>query len=90
MMILVGNNPYKMNVGHFRFLSSRRTYTLPETKPANLHLKMEGWKTILSFWDGFLAGAMFVSGRVGSDNLRGFWRGSNRKIIDISGKWRQR
>ena len=25
---------------------------------------MAGWKTIVSFWDGFLAGAMLVSGRV--------------------------
>ena len=24
---------------------------------ASLHLKMDGWKTIVSFWDGFLAGA---------------------------------
>ena len=24
---------------------------------ASLHLKIDGWKTILSFWDGFLAGA---------------------------------
>ena len=25
---------------------------------------MDGWKTIVSFWDGFLAGAISVSGRV--------------------------
>ena len=24
---------------------------------------MDGWKTIVSFWDGFLVGAMLVSGR---------------------------
>ena len=24
--------------------------TLPETKPASLPLKIDGWKTILSFW----------------------------------------
>ena len=27
------------------------------------HLKMDDWKMIVSFWDGFLAGAMLVSGR---------------------------
>ena len=36
--------------------------TLPETKSS--HLKMDGWKTIVSFWYGFLAGAMLVSERV--------------------------
>ena len=24
--------------------------TLPETKPASLHLKMDDWNTIVSFW----------------------------------------
>ena len=39
--------------------------TLPETNIA-LHgtCKLCGWKTILSFWDGFLAGAMLISGSV--------------------------
>ena len=27
-------------------------------------MKLDCWKTIVSFWDGFLAGAMLVSGRV--------------------------
>ena len=36
--------------------------TLPETKKS--HLKMDGWKTIVSFWEGLLAGAMLVSGSV--------------------------
>ena len=28
------------------------------------HLKMDGWNTILSFWDDLSAGAMLASGRV--------------------------
>ena len=27
-------------------------------------LKMDGWKTILSFWDGLFSGAMLVAGTV--------------------------
>ena len=42
--------------------------TAPETKPASLHLKMDGWKTIVSFWGNFglFSGAnlLLVSGRV--------------------------
>jgi len=34
-------------------------YTLPEKLRS--HLKMDGWKTIVSYWDGFLAGVMLVS-----------------------------
>ena len=30
-------------------------FTLPETK--SWHLKMDGWNTIVSFWDGLLSGA---------------------------------
>ena len=33
-------------------------YTLPEKLRS--HLKMDGWKTIVSYWDGFLAGVMLV------------------------------
>ena len=33
---------------------------------ASLHLKMDGWNTILSFWDGLFSGAMLVSGRYGA------------------------
>ncbi len=36
--------------------------TLPETNSS--HLKFDGWKTILSFWDGLFSGAMLVSGSV--------------------------
>ena len=32
---------------------------------ASLHLKMDGWNTIVSFWDGLFSGAMLVSGSVG-------------------------
>ena len=35
---------------------------LPETNSSPL--KMDGWKTILSFWDGQFSGAMLVSGTV--------------------------
>ena len=35
--------------------------TLPKTK--NSPLKMDGWNTIVSFWDGLFSGAMLVSGR---------------------------
>ena len=38
---------------------------LPSLKlTASLHPKMDGWKMIVSFWDGSLAGAMLVSGSV--------------------------
>ena len=43
-------------------LSQTPNVTLPETNSS--HLKMDGWKTILSFWDGLFSGAMVVSGRV--------------------------
>ena len=42
--------------------------TLPETNSS--HLKNDGWKTILSFWDGLFSGAkMLVSGSVWLMNL---------------------
>ena len=28
---------------------------LPETKPASLHLKLDSWNTIVSFWDGLFS-----------------------------------
>ena len=31
------------------------TFTLPETNSS--HLKMDGWSTIVSFWDGLFSGA---------------------------------
>ena len=34
--------------------------TLPETDSS--HLKMDGWKTIVSFWDGLFSGVMLVLG----------------------------
>ena len=36
--------------------------TLPETNSSPL--KMDGWKTRPSFWDGNFSGAMLVSGSV--------------------------
>ena len=36
--------------------------TLPETNSSPL--KIDGWKTIVSFWDGPFSGAMLVLGRV--------------------------
>ena len=38
------------------------TITLPETN--SLLLKMDGWNTIVSFWDGLFSGVMLVSGSV--------------------------
>ena len=35
--------------------------TLPETNSS--HLKMDGWNTIASFWDGLFSGAFAVSFR---------------------------
>ena len=38
---------------------------------------MDGWKTIVSFWDGFLAGAMLVSGSVSYiDRVKIDWHSS--------------
>ena len=34
---------------------------------ASLHLKMDDWKTILSFWEGPFSGAMFILARVTHD-----------------------
>ena len=39
-----------------------KSTTLPETN--SLHLKMDGWNTIVSFCDGLFSGAMLVSWRV--------------------------
>ena len=39
------------------------TFTLPETN--SLHLKMDGWNTILSFWEGLFSGDMLVLGCFG-------------------------
>jgi len=41
---------------------SKNRGTLPETNSS--HLKMDGWNTIVSFWDGLFSGAMLVSGSV--------------------------
>ena len=40
--------------------------TLPETNIS--HLKMDGWKSIVSFWDGLFSGAMLVLGSVTPTN----------------------
>ena len=42
-------------------------FTLPETNSS--HLKMDGWKTIVSFWEGLFSGAMLVLGRVYFEHL---------------------
>ena len=39
-------------------------FTLPETN--SLHLKMDGWNTILSYWDGLFSGVFAVSFREGT------------------------
>ncbi len=56
-------------------LKSRRIWTvhgpranlwnhLPSLKPTFSDLKMDGWKTIVSSWEGLFSGAMLVLGRV--------------------------
>ena len=54
--------------GHFRVRFSTiydEFGILPSLKlTASLHLKMDGWNTILSFWDCLFSGAMLVLGRV--------------------------
>ena len=52
--------------------------TLPETNSSPL--KMDGWNTIVSFWDGLFSGAMLVSGRVSHcfapyELTKGKWHG---------------
>ena len=41
----------------------KKTHTLPETNVFS-PLKIHGWNTIVSFWDGLFSGAMLVSGSV--------------------------
>ena len=48
-----------------RCLMNHRRSTLPETNSS--HLKIDGWKTIVSFWgpwDGLFSGATLCSGNV--------------------------
>ena len=44
-----------------------KPYTLPETN--GLHVKMDGWNTIVSFWDDLFAGAFAVSFREGNFDI---------------------
>ena len=37
---------------------------IPSMKLTFSHLKMDGWNTIISFWDGLFSGDMLVSGSV--------------------------
>ncbi len=48
------------------------------------HLKMDGWKTILSFWDGLFSGAMLVSGNVHPTKRRNDNRKPNHECVDVS------
>ncbi len=80
-----------MNCWRFRnwiyFISSSQPYNqflkqsweLPFLKLTFLHLKMDAWKMIVSFWDGLFLGAnlLLVSGRVGSGWLSSCWYGLN-------------
>ena len=53
---------------------------LPSLKlTAILHLKMDGWNTILSYWDGLFSGAMLVSGRVYPSKTSGKNRSKKKK-----------
>ena len=48
-----------------QLLGSAKKYPeIPSLKLTFSPLKMDGWKTILSFWDGLCSGAILVSGRV--------------------------
>ena len=42
---------------------------IPSRKLTISPLKMEGWNTIVSFWEGNFSGAMLVSGRVRGNNI---------------------
>ena len=57
----------------------KQSWELPFLKLTLLHLKMDAWKTIVSFWDGLFLGAnlLLVSGRVGSGWLSSCWYGLN-------------
>ena len=43
-----------------RVITPISRFTLPETN--SLHMKMDGWNTIVSFWDDSFSGARLVSG----------------------------
>ena len=43
-------------------VAGSKPLTLPKTN--ELALKMDGWNTIVSFWDGLFSGAMLVLGNV--------------------------
>ena len=40
----------------------------PQTSSS--HLKMDGWNTLVSFWDGLFSRAMIVSGSVVDENFK--------------------
>ena len=44
------------------YLGQAQRLTPLETNSS--HLKMDGWNTIVSFWDGLFSGAIIVSGSV--------------------------
>ena len=46
-------------------MDSENSFRIPKRLPSSSHLKIDGWKTIISFWGSFVAGAMFVSFREG-------------------------
>ena len=46
----------------FKFIQYHDEYNIRmEQIPCNLHLKMDGWKTIVSLWESLFSGDMLVS-----------------------------
>ena len=58
-------------------------FNLPETNSS--HLKMDGWNTNFSLWDGLVSGAMLVSGRVLFLQQSWKWKMGSWKMCLVSG-----
>ena len=53
---------------YWTYITGEEADTLPEANSS--HLKIDGCKTILSFWEGLLAGAMWILGSIASRLVR--------------------
>ena len=62
-LVAMQSSTQRRSLGSHPKISHRKWLTLPKTYNSS-HLKMDGWNTIVSFWDGPFSGAMLVSGRV--------------------------
>ena len=54
-----------------KWLKKDFCFFFPLKLTASLHLKMDGWNTIRSFWDGNFSGAVFVLGSVVFSTIAG-------------------